>query len=158
MTLTRFVAGPEMDTLRREMDRLFENFLPARGEDDQTTQVWAPRADISENDDAFFISMDLPGIRPDDIEVTFEDGMLKVSGERHSQHEEDAGQYHRIERSYGRFFRSFRFGNNADQEQIDANFEDGVLTVRVSKREASKPRRIEVSRQHNGQRHQIEAN
>jgi HSP20 family protein len=156
MTLTRFVGGPEMDLLRREMDRLFENLVPARTDDDQTARVWAPRADISESDDAYLIWMDLPGVRPEDIEVTFEDGMLKISGERHSQHEEESGQYHRIERSYGRFFRSFRFGDNADPDQIQAQFNEGVLHLRLAKREASKPRRIEVGRAEKGQTHQIE--
>lgn len=156
MTLTRFVGGPEMDLLRREMDRLFENLLPTRTDDDQTTRVWAPRADISETDDAYLLWMDVPGVRPEDIEVTFEDGMLKVSGQRHSQQEQDSGQYHRIERSYGRFFRSFRFGENADPDQIEARFNEGVLNIRLAKREASKPRRIEVARAGNGQTRQIE--
>lgn len=150
MTIAPFTRTPELGTLRREMDRLFENFYPTRGDEDLASAVWAPRADVSETDDAFLVWIDLPGIKPEDIDVTFEDGMLKVSGERHTQQENEAGQYHRIERTYGRFFRSFRFGDNIDPDRISANWSDGVLTVRIQKQEASRPRRIEVGRMDSG--------
>jgi len=146
MTLMRYGGGPEVDTLRREMDRLMESFLPSRNLEERASNVWAPRADLSETDDHYILSMDLPGIKADDVEVTFEDGMLNISGERSVSKKEEGGQYHRIERSYGQFFRSFRFGENADPDGIEADFDDGVLSIRVPKREASKPRRIEVGR------------
>ena len=143
MTLTRYRRGNEFDVLRREMSRLFDDLTPAPREN-QESSVWAPRADLSETDDAFLIALDLPGIRRDDLEITMDDGALKVSGERAMQHQDEAGQYHRIERAYGRFFRSFTFGPNADADNIEAHFDDGVLTIRVGKAEERKPRRIEV--------------
>jgi HSP20 family protein len=146
MALTRHTGGQDFDLLRREMDQLFNSFFPARGQQQEGggSALWAPRTDLAETDDAFVLAMDLPGIKSDDIEITFEDGTLKVSGERNASREQESGQYHRIERSYGRFFRSFRFGTNADPDKISASFDDGVLTIRVGKMEESKPRRIEV--------------
>lgn len=146
MAITRYNRGSEFDLLRREMSRFFDDFfLPYReGEEGQRSAVWAPRADLSETDDAYLIAMDLPGIHRDELDITMEDGTLKVSGERSMETESENGQYHRIERSYGRFFRSFSFGPNADADNVEASFDDGVLTIRVAKAEERKPRRIEV--------------
>lgn len=146
MTVMRFNGGNEYHSLRREMDRLFESFLPGRSEEAAENAMWAPRADLAETDDAFVVSMDLPGIRPEEVDVTFEDGTLKISGERSTQQKHEGRQFHRIERQYGRFFRTFRFGHNADAESIRAEYNDGILTISVGKREASRPRRIEVGR------------
>lgn len=153
MAVMRYNRGSDFDVLRREMSRLFDDFLPARStSDQQESAVWAPRADLSETDDAFVIAIDLPGIERDDLDITVEDGTLKISGERAMREEHDRGQFHRIERSYGRFYRSFSFGPNVDPDNIDATFDDGVLTVRVGKAEERKPRRIEV-----GSRQELEA-
>ncbi len=145
MAITRYHRGSDFDLLRREMSRFFDDFLPTReGEEGQRSAVWTPRADLSETDDAYLIALDLPGLRRDEIEITMEDGTLKIAGERSLESESENGQYHRIERSYGRFFRSFTFGPNADADRIEASFDDGVLTIRVAKAEERKPRKIEV--------------
>jgi HSP20 family protein len=135
--------GParEFDLLRREMDRIFDTFGPSR-EDAPT--VWAPRADIAETDDGYRLTLDLPGIPRDAVDVTFEDGTLKISGERQTVREDTDDRYHRVERSFGRFFRSFALGTDVDPEGIEADLEDGVLTLRVPKAETAQPRRIEV--------------
>ena len=139
--LVRRGPAREFDLLRREMDRLFDSFGPSR-EDAPT--VWAPRADIAESDDAYHLTLDLPGIASDRLDVTFEDGTLKVSGEREATRASESGRVHRVERSYGRFFRSFTLGNDVDPEGIEADLQDGVLTLRVPKAETAQPRRIEV--------------
>lgn len=145
MAITRYNRGSDFDLLRREMTRFFDDFLPSReAGEDQRSAVWTPRADLSETDDAYLIAIDLPGIRRDDLEITMEDGTLKISGERSMESETENGQYYRIERAYGRFFRSFTFGPNADADNINASFDDGVLTIRVGKAEERKPRKIEV--------------
>lgn len=145
MAITRYSGGSEFDLLRREMNRFFDDFLPSReAGDGQRSAVWTPRADLSETDDAYLIAIDLPGIRREDLEITMEDGTLKISGERSMESESENGQYYRIERAYGRFFRSFTFGPNADPNKIEATFDEGVLTIRVGKAEERKPRRIEV--------------
>lgn len=140
----RYARGNDFDVLRREMTNLFDNFYGRPNSDGQESAVWAPRADLSETEDAYFIQMDVPGINRDDLDITLEDGTLKISGERQMQSDHEDGQFHRIERAYGRFFRSFTFGPNADADHIEATFDDGVLTVRVAKAEERKPRRIEV--------------
>ncbi len=139
--------GRDIDSLRREMDRLFQDFTPARssGADTDAEQaVWAPRADLAETEDAYVIVLDIPGVKQSDLQITIEDDTLKVGGERTFGREAENGQYHRIERSYGRFFRAFRFGSPIDSTGVDADVDDGVLTVRIPKAEASKPRRIQV--------------
>lgn len=144
MALMRYSRGTDFDVLRREMTNLFDTFYGRSGSEGQESAIWTPRADLSETEDAYVIQMDVPGIDRSDLEITLEDGTLKVSGERQMQNEHEDGQYHRIERTYGRFFRSFTFGPNADADTIEAHFDDGVLTVRVGKAEERKPRRIEV--------------
>jgi len=144
MAITRYNRGSEFDLLRREMSRLFDDFVPTRTSETQESSVWAPRADLSETDDAYLIAIDIPGVTRDDIEITMEDGTLKVSGERTMNEEHQSGQFYRIERAYGRFYRSFGFGSNVDSDNIEAHFDDGVLTIRVGKAEERKPRKIEV--------------
>jgi HSP20 family protein len=139
--------GRDFDALRREMDRLFHDFQPGRAsgaEGDAEQAVWAPRADMAETEDAFVIALDVPGVSEGDLQITLEEDTLKVSGERQFNRERHEGQFHRIERSYGRFYRAFRFGSPIDANGVEADAEDGVLTIRVPKAEASKPRRIEV--------------
>jgi HSP20 family protein len=144
MAITRYNRGSEFDLLRREMSRLFDDFVPTRTGENQESSVWAPRADLSETDDAYVIAVDIPGVSRDDLDITVEDGTLKVSGERSMREEHEGGQFYRIERAYGRFYRSFDFGPNVDPDNIEAHFDDGVLTIRVGKAEERKPRKIEV--------------
>ena len=127
--------------LRREMDRLFDSTLAS---DDQTATVWSPRADVAETDDGYRLSLDLPGIDRDTLDVTLDDGTLKISGERHHRSEQAQGRMHRVERAHGRFFRSFALGTDVDPEAIEAHYDDGVLTVQIGKSAARQPRRISV--------------
>ena len=144
MAIARYNRGNDFDFLRREMTRLFDDLRP-RGDNGSTeSAVWAPRADLSETDEAYVIAVDLPGVSREDLDITIEDGTLKISGERSLNEEHQSGQFYRIERSYGQFFRSFSFGANVDADNIEAQFDDGVLTIRVGKAEERKPRRIEV--------------
>lgn len=145
--LTRYNPSREFSQLRREMDRLFNDFLPNRSGEGTDSAVWMPRADLAESEDAFFLSLDLPGIPAEQVDVTLEDDTLTISGKREVAEETREGRFHRIERHYGRFLRSFQFNTPVDAENIEASFNDGVLTVRVGKAEASKPRRIEVRRE-----------
>ncbi|NNF57403.1 MAG: Hsp20/alpha crystallin family protein [Rhodothermaceae bacterium] len=144
--LTRTTPSREFNQLRREMDRLFTDFFPTRSGEGRDSAVWMPRADLAETEDAFLLSLDLPGIPAEQVDVTLEDDTLSVSGTREVSQEQKDGRFHRIERHYGRFFRSFQFATPVDAENVEASFDDGVLTVRVAKAEASKPRRIEVRR------------
>ena len=141
-------AGRDFALLRREMDRLFDGTFSG---DDTAAAVWSPRADVAETDDGYRLSLDLPGIDRDTLDVTLDDGTLKISGERRHQSETHEGRMHRVERVHGRFFRSFALGNDVDPEAIEAHYDDGVLTVQIGKSAAKQPRRIEVGSKSGGQ-------
>jgi HSP20 family protein len=105
---------------------------------------WVPPLDVRESEDRFDVTVDLPGLEPDQVNVTFEDGMLSISGKREFSTEDRGDTWHRIERSFGTFARSMRLPQTADTERIEATFDKGVLTVAVPKVEQAKPRTIEV--------------
>lgn len=130
----------DVSLLRRQMDRLFDDAFTG----DDAPTVWSPRADVAETDDAYVLSLDLPGIDRDSLDVTLDDGTLKISGERRHVSEHADGRMHRVERAHGRFFRSFTLGTDLDPDAIEAHYDDGVLTVRIGKTAAVQPRRIEV--------------
>jgi HSP20 family protein len=106
--------------------------------------AWVPALDVRETDDRFELSLDLPGIDPEAVSVSFEDGMLTVSGKREFAEENKGETWHRIERGFGTFARSVRLPRTADPDRIEATFDKGVLTVAVPKAEAAKARTIEV--------------
>ncbi|HEX7070920.1 MAG TPA: Hsp20/alpha crystallin family protein [Rhodothermales bacterium] len=144
-SLIRFSPAAELRRLQAELDRVFEGYWPARANGDEPAPVWSPRVDIKETPDAFLVRIDVPGIPKDSIDINFNDGTLSVSGERKAEEKTEHENFVRVERSYGRFFRSFELPNTVDADNITASYEDGVLTVRVPKAEESKPRRIQVS-------------
>jgi HSP20 family protein len=106
--------------------------------------TWVPALDVRESEDRWEVTLDLPGLEPGDVSVTFEDGMLSITGRREFSKEDQGDTWHRIERSFGTFARSLRLPQTADTEKIEASFDKGVLTVSVPKTEQAKPRTIEV--------------
>ena len=125
--------------------RFWNDRLPRIAEDASATTEWCPRADIYEKDDAYEVSLELPGLGKDDVKVAAENGVLSVSGERSSDHSDDGGDYYRRERTYGSFRRSFRLPEGVDGEKISATFRNGVLTLLVPKAAEILPRTIEIS-------------
>jgi HSP20 family protein len=109
-----------------------------------TATAWAPALDISERKDAYLVTVELPGVEPDDLEITLEDGLLTIQGERHFAHDSTEQQFHRIERRYGAFRRSITLPAQVQAEQIEASFDNGVLQVVVPKMEEATPKRIQV--------------
>ena len=122
------------------MGRSSADALPAPPGDAE----WAPRTDVAETDDAYLIAMDLPGMTPEVVEVRLDDGVLRVSGRREVGRGYEGARFHQVERSYGRFSRSFQLRSDVDVAVIDATYDGGVLTVEVPKAEARKPRQISV--------------
>jgi HSP20 family protein len=106
--------------------------------------AWAPALDISERKDAYLVTVELPGIELDDLEITMEDGLLTIQGERQFTSESSEQQFHRVERRYGAFRRSITLPAQVQAEQIEASFENGVLQILVPKMEEAKPKRIQV--------------
>jgi HSP20 family protein len=126
--------------LRREIDRLFEDTFARDGNN------WTPAVDIKETDNDIRIDLELPGLRPEDVEITAENGLLTIRGEKRSERKEgDDGRYHVIERSYGTFMRTFTLPQGVDESQIQAEFNDGVLSIRIPKSALPQPRRIQIA-------------
>jgi HSP20 family protein len=109
------------------------------------TSNWTPAVDIKEENERFVLKADIPGVDAKDIEVTMEDGVLTIKGERKHESEEEANGYKRIERSYGSFYRRFSLPDSADAERVTAKGKNGVLEVVIPKHEKVQPRRITVS-------------
>jgi HSP20 family protein len=130
----------------REFDRLFrEAFSPAFGEGELSTRTWVPPVDIYENGDSLVLKAELPGINPDDVEIRVEDNTLYLKGERKFEKEVKEQNYHRVERSYGTFTRSFSLPNTIDADKVAASYKDGVLTLTMPKKEEAKPKTIKIS-------------
>jgi HSP20 family protein len=106
--------------------------------------AWAPALDISERKDAYLVTVELAGVEADDLEITMEDGLLTIQGERHVAHDSSEQHFHRVERRYGAFRRSITLPAHVIAEGIQASFEDGVLQILVPKAEEAKPKRIQV--------------
>lgn len=138
----------EMEALQNHLLRAINlNTPPAQGGDGRqslTTTEWAPTVDISEDANQYLIKAEIPEVKRDDVKVTVENGVLTLKGERLFDKEEKDTKYHRIERSYGTFMRSFTMPDDADADKVTAEFKDGVLHVKLPKSEAKKPRQIEV--------------
>lgn len=141
MTLVRWdpvreLASMEVDRLNRMFADLYNQPL-GRG--------WVPAVDVFESDNhEFVVKAELPDVKREDINVTFENGTLTLQGERRAEHDTSKDRFHRIERQYGSFSRSFTLPATVDASRIAASYKDGVLTVRLPQREEAKPKQIEV--------------
>jgi HSP20 family protein len=119
--------------------------LPRRGNQEVLSSGdWAPRVDISETDKEFTIKAEIPEVKKEDVKVTVDNGVLSIRGERKQEKEEKGKKFHRVERSYGSFTRSFTLPENVDGTKIAASFKDGMLNLQIPKTEASKPKAIDV--------------
>ena len=145
MTLTRWNPTRDLLNLNEEMNRLVQNVFP--GETRETSLFkgsWNPAVDISEDDDNFFLNVELPGLTKDDVKVKYEEGVLTITGEKKAEKEDKDRNYHRIERSYGKFERSFRITSQILADKINADFSNGVLSITLPKADEVKPKEIEV--------------
>ena len=145
MAIVRFEPFRDLLTSQREYVRLLkEAFSPMSGETEVSTRSWAPPVDIYETEDAIVLKAELPGIDPKDVEVRVEDNTLYLKGERNYEKEINEQNYHRIERSYGSFARSFSLPNSISAEKVKAEYKDGLLTLTMPKREEAKPKTIKI--------------
>lgn len=138
----------ELEDMSNRLNRMFGRPALARatgGEQDALTVFdWAPKVDIIETPEDFQIKAELPDVKKEDIKVSVERGVLRIEGERKQEKEEKNKRYHRIERSYGSFLRTFTLPDNVDEAKVQADIKDGVLNVRLQKTQAAKPKSIEV--------------
>ena len=142
MTLVRWAPWQELESMNRQISRLLDD--GRSGISDETAGHWAPSVDIRETDDALLVQAELPGIDKKDVKVEVHDGVLTISGERRYEKDVKEKNVHRVERAYGSFTRSFSLPTNIDGEHVEAEMKDGVLEVRLHKRESAKPKSIEV--------------
>jgi HSP20 family protein len=127
------------------MNRLFDNFF--RGDirdEDSTLMAWTPAVDISEHDDEYLVKVELPGVNKEDVKITLESNILTIRGEKKQEKETKNENYHRVERNYGSFQRSFTLPTVVKSDKIDAVYKDGVLSISLPKAEEAKPKQIEV--------------
>jgi HSP20 family protein len=146
-TLARWEPFKELEDLQNRLSNLFGRAPVRRTEskEDITLAEWAPLADITEDDKEYLIKAELPDVKKEDVKVTVENGVLTLSGERKFEKEEKNKKYHRVERAYGSFMRRFTLPDDADPENVKAEFKDGMLTVHLSKSEKAKPKQREVA-------------
>ena len=150
MSLIRWNPARELLNIEREFNRLFKSLSGRLGFSDSESKengyenaVWMPLTDIAENDNNYIIKMDLPGVNKDDIIISYSDGKLNISGERKQEKEEKNSTYHRIERVYGRYYRSFNLPK-VEEDKIEAVVKDGQLTITAPKTEEAKPKEIAI--------------
>jgi len=141
MTLVRWTPWQELENMNRQFSHLLDDSpLSTLNE----AEKWAPRVDIRETDDALLVQAELPGIDKKDVQLEVKDGVLTLSGERRYEKDVKEENVHRVERAYGRFSRSFSLPSNVDANNVDASMKDGVLEVRLPKRESAKPKAISI--------------
>lgn len=130
-------------SVNNDLNNFFEDFFDNRLSEREELQI-SPRVNVEENENEWTISAELPGVTKDDIKVNFQDGILTLSGEKKFEKEDKDKNYHRIERSYGKFSRSLRITNSIVVDKIDAQFKDGILNIILPKAEEAKPKLIDV--------------
>jgi HSP20 family protein len=143
---TRWDPFKELADFESGLERFFGRAPEIAGNGDEpiTERLWEPLTDITEDDKEFLVMVELPEMKKEDVKVTVENGMLRISGERKAEKEEKNKKYHRIERSYGSFLRAFTLPNTADGAKINADYKDGVLKVHLPKTAEAKPKAVEV--------------
>jgi len=146
MNVVKYDPFRELRSLQDEMTRLFTGVAPAHsGREEMTHGSWAPSVDIFEEKDRLILEAELPGLNRDDFEISVENNVLTLRGERKFEKKTEGDNYHRVERSYGSFTRSFTLPQTVTAEGATADFENGVLRVGLPKREETKARKIEIS-------------
>jgi len=136
----------DLTSIQERMNQIFEDALSrSRGRDEGLrTGMWTPAVDIYERNDAVVVKAELPGVEKEQISVEVKDGILTLRGERKFERDVKEESYHRIERSYGTFLRSFSLPVSVDQDKVKAAFRDGVLEVELPKKEQAKPKQVRV--------------
>jgi len=152
MAIVRFNPVRDLLNVEREFSRLykeFENrfgFKAARGnEEDLNTASWMPLTDIYEDNENYKLKLDLPGINKEDVKISINRGVLSISGERKQENESSDSKFHRVERVYGKFYRSFTLPERVMEDKIHADFTNGQLCVVIPKAEEAKPKEIQIS-------------
>ncbi len=151
MTLVKFNPVRDLLNVEREFNRMFNSLgsrfgITHKGDlhEEYDNAVWMPLTDISEDNENFYLKADLPGIKKEDVKISYIDGNLSISGERVKEKETKENKFHRIERSYGKYYRSFNVPTEIKEDKIKAEFKDGQLTITIPKADEVKPKEIDI--------------
>jgi len=147
MAVIRWEPARELQTIQQEMNRVFGTLFdaPTASAGSQPARQWIPAMDLVEKDGEYVLHADLPGVSEKDVKIEFEQNVLTLSGERHSEHEVKKGGYYRRERASGTFARSLTLPEGIDGNSIKASFANGVLEVHIPKPEERKPQRVAIN-------------
>jgi len=146
MAIVRFEPYCGTSSAQNQFERFLREALsPASSEGEVSTRTWAPPVDIYEDGDNLVLKAELPGINPDEVEIRVENNTLYLKGERKFEKEVKEQNYHRVERTYGTFTRSFSLPNSVDPDKVVASYKDGVLTLTMPKKEEAKPKTIKIN-------------
>ena len=146
MAITRWRPFRDVVSVQDEMSRLFDDIFGQRPTRVQWTDgVWNPSVDVTEDKDSVVVKAEMPGLNKDDVKISVQDSILTLKGEKKQEKEEKETDYHRIERSYGSFCRSFQLPTTVKADKIKANYKDGVLSIILPKTEEVKPKEIPIS-------------
>ena len=146
MAITRWRPSRDVVSVQDEMNRLFDDIFGQRPVRVQWTDgVWNPSVDVTEDKDSLVVKAEMPGLNKDDVKISVQDSILTLKGEKKQEKEEKETDYHRIERSYGSFCRSFQLPTTVKADKIKANYKDGVLSIILPKTEEVKPKEIPIS-------------
>jgi len=150
MAIVKWNPAKELLNVEREFNRFFNTFGRHFGissseiDEEFENAVWMPLTDIIEGKDNYVLKLDLPGVSKNDVKISYSDGQLMISGERKQEKESKDSKYHRVERSYGKYYRSFTLPQKIQEDKIDAEFKDGQLTITVPKSEEAKPKELDI--------------
>ncbi|MBX3237091.1 MAG: Hsp20/alpha crystallin family protein [Nitrospiraceae bacterium] len=146
MAIVKWDPFRELEEMSDRLNRMFVRpaVNQSNGKEIMTVADWTPLVDISETETEYAIKVELPEVKKEDVRVTVEDGVLTIQGERKQEKEEKGKKYHRIERAYGRFVRTFTLPDTVDEANVKAGYTDGVLRLHLPKSEKAKPKQIDV--------------
>ncbi len=144
MNIVKYDPFRDLRTLQDEMNRLFSGTFSRDSQDEVLRGAWSPSVDIFENKNEIVLEAELPGMSAEDVNISIENNVLTLHGERRFEKKDEGDNFHRVERSYGSFTRSFTLPPTVSSENANAEFNNGVLRLTLAKREEAKPRRIEI--------------
>lgn len=132
-------------SMQREINKMFDGFFRTGfRDDDGFISSWVPAVDIAEHDNEYVVKVELPGVTKDDVKITMQDNILTIRGEKKEEKESKESSWHRVERSYGAFQRSFTLPTTVKADKIEATYKDGILSIMLPKAEEARPKQIEV--------------
>jgi len=144
MSLVRWNPAKELQEMQKRFDAFFGQEFPLPSNEQMARAEWSPAVDIAETPEGYSLHAEIPGVKKEDVKLTIKDGVLSLSGERHFEREEKNKKFHRVERSFGRFERSFSLPTAVDDSKVSATFNNGVLNVMVPKASGTKVSEKEI--------------